>query len=188
MEICFIETVPIVETQLFYESDFFNSVPKKSVVFFDNFNNFIRKLTVEQKISVFSTLGSPLDLWSFSLISQHPREVKKPYLGASWSMYSEGASSKCKFSEKTQKIRFFFVMACLESNISEILIEWLSFLSYGFYLFVSMYGLRLSAILPQADHYSLVSLFMLGGPSNFVVRKWPFWGIFGLISPSKFHF
>ena len=103
MEFCFIETVPIVETQLFYESDFFNSVQKK--VFFDNFNNFIRKLTQEQKKSVFSTLWSPLDLWSFSLISQHPREVKKPYLGASRSMSSEGASCNCKFSEKTQKIQ-----------------------------------------------------------------------------------
>ena len=57
---------------------------KKKVLFiFDNFNNFIRKLTQEQKKSVFSTLWSPLDLGSFSLISQHPREVKKPYLGAS---------------------------------------------------------------------------------------------------------
>ena len=79
----------------------------KKKFFFDNFNNFIRKLTQEQKKSVFSTLWSPLDLWSFSLISQHPREVKKPYLGASRSMSSEGASCKCKFSEKTQKIRFF---------------------------------------------------------------------------------
>ena len=34
MEISFIETVPIVETQLFYESDFLNSVQKKSVVYF----------------------------------------------------------------------------------------------------------------------------------------------------------
>ena len=107
MEICFIETVPIVETQLFYESDFLNSVQKKVLFIFDNFNNFIRKLTEEQKKSVFSTLGSPLDLWSFSLISQHPREVKKPYLGASRSMSSEGASCKCKFSEKTQKIHIF---------------------------------------------------------------------------------
>ena len=56
---------------------------------FDNFNNFIRKLTKEQKKSVFSILGSPLDILSFSLISQHPREVKKPYSSASQSMVSE---------------------------------------------------------------------------------------------------
>ena len=74
---------------------------------FDNFNYFIRKLTEEQKKSVFSSLGSPFDLWSFSLISQHPREVTKHYLGASRAMSSEGASFKCKFSEKMQKIQFF---------------------------------------------------------------------------------
>ena len=155
---------------------------------FDNFNNFIRKLTEEQKKSVFSTLGSPLDLWSFSLISQHPREVKKPYLGASRSMSSEGASCKCKFSEKTQKIQIFLVMACFESNISEILIEWLSFLSYGFYLFVSMYGLRLSAILPQVDHYSLISWHYVGWSIEFCREKMAILGYFWAHKPLKVPF
>ena len=62
MKICLIETVLYVEIQLFYEIDFSNLTLKKSVVFFDNFHNFVTYSYSVQKNPNFWTSKGHLDL------------------------------------------------------------------------------------------------------------------------------